>query len=179
MNNTLPSWLDATPELLYDEDAVMHALDRVAAKLNTALAGTQPLVLCLVQGGIYTTGQLLPRLECPLELDYLHVDRYRGARKGSAVRWVRRPPDAVAGRVVLLVDDILDKGITMAEAMRTCREQGAQRVFSMVLADKQDQGARPVEADFTALSVPDRFVVGCGMDYRGYMRNLSGIYALP
>lgn len=179
MNNVLPAWLDTAPEPLYGMDAVTRALDRVAAGLGTALAGTDPMVLCLVQGGIVTTGLLLPRLDFPLELDYLHVDRYRGTRKGGAVRWIRRPRRTLDGRVVLLIDDVLDRGMTLAAAVRACRECGAARVCTAVLADKQVPGPRPVEVDFAALRAPDRFLVGCGLDYRGYLRNLPGLYALP
>lgn len=179
MSKALPSWLSVTPEPLYDMGEVARALDRVAGELNTALAGTEPLVLSLMKGGIVTTGLLLPRLDFPLELDYLHVDRYRGARRGSAINWVRCPPVSVSGRTVLLVDDILDKGITLDEAVRACKEQGAKRVWCAVLIDKQCQESRPVKADFAALSVPARFIVGCGLDYRGYLRNLPGIYVLP
>lgn len=179
MSKALPSWLSTPPEPLYDMDEVTRALERMAGELNAAFAGTQPLVLSLMKGGIVTTGLLLPRLDFPLELDYLHVDRYRGARRGGTIHWLRRPPDSISGRTVLLVDDILDKGITMAAAMRACREQGAKLVSCAVLVDKQGQEPRPVKADFAALSVPARFIVGCGLDYRGYLRNLPGIYVLP
>ncbi len=178
MNPACPAWLSAPPQPLHDQPAVEQALTGLAHDIHAALAGHDPLLLCMVNGGIVVTGMLLPRLALPLQLDYVHLYRYRGARQGGALHWVRRPPETVRDRTVLLVDDVLDVGLTMQEAIRACHAQGAARVLCAVLVDKQ-LPQRSVQADFTGLRAPDRYLVGCGMDYRGYMRNLPGICILP
>jgi len=164
-------------ERLHDATAVERALERMADGLNAALADSAPLVLCLMHGGLVPAGLLLPRLRFPLQLDYLHLGRYRGGVRGGRLQWMRRPDAAVRGRTVLLLDDILDKGNTLEAAVRECRKQGAARVLSAVLVKKRCRSR--LEADFYGLEVPDRYVVGYGMDYRGYLRNCPGIYMLP
>lgn len=166
-------------ECLYQSDVVDAALDRMAAEIDAALADKNPLLLCVMTGGVVTTGHLLTRLQFPLQLDYLHATRYRGATSGGEIRWLARPATAMAGRAVLVVDDILDEGHTLAAILEYCREQGASEVHLAVLVEKRHQRKAPgIEADFLGLEVEDRYVFGFGMDYRGYLRNLPAIYAL-
>ncbi|HFC54099.1 MAG TPA: hypoxanthine-guanine phosphoribosyltransferase [Gammaproteobacteria bacterium] len=166
-------------ECLYRSDAVNAALDRMAAGIATALAGKNPILLCVMTGGIVTTGHLLTRLRFPLQLDYLHATRYRGATSGGEIRWLARPALPLAGRAVLVVDDILDEGHTLAAILEYCREQGASEVHLAALVEKRHGRKAPgIRADFLGLEVEDRYVFGFGMDYQGYLRNLPAIYAL-
>jgi hypoxanthine phosphoribosyltransferase len=123
-------------------------------------------------------GQLLPRLDFPLEFDYLHVTRYRGKTQGGAIEWRVLPGKSVAGRTLLVIDDILDEGETLYATRQKLLEMGAARVYTAVLADKEIRKTKPVQADFVGLKVPDRFVFGCGMDAYGLWRNLPEIRAL-
>jgi hypoxanthine phosphoribosyltransferase len=166
-------------QLLHDPDSVRQALDRMAAAITAELADTHPLVLCVLTGGIIPAGHLLTRLTFPLEIDYLHATRYRGATKGEHVQWVCRPQTDLQDRTVLVVDDILDEGHTLADVLAFCRDAGAVQVYSAVLVEKQHaRKADAVSADFVGLSVEDRYVFGFGMDYKGHFRNLDGIYAV-
>jgi hypoxanthine phosphoribosyltransferase len=166
-------------ELLHDPAAVRLALDRMAAAITTELADAHPVVLCVLTGGIIPTGHLLTRLTFPLEIDYLHATRYRGATQGEHVQWVCRPETDLHDRTVLVVDDILDEGHTLADVLAFCRDAGAAQVYSAVLVEKQHaRRADAVTADFVGLSVEDRYVFGFGMDYKGHFRNLDGIYAV-
>jgi hypoxanthine phosphoribosyltransferase len=153
-----------------------EALERMAAAITERLAGRDPLVLCLVTGGIIAAGLLLPRLDFQLRLDYVHASRYRGATSGGALDWRYRPSDAVRGEHVLIVDDILDEGITLDAVVRACEADGAASVHSAVLVAKR----RPhrCEADFVGVAVADRYLFGYGLDYKGYFRNARGIYAV-
>jgi hypoxanthine phosphoribosyltransferase len=85
----------------------------------------------------------------------------------------------LAGRTVLVVDDIFDQGWTMRGVVAKVSSLGAAQVLSVVLVDKQVAHARPMEVDYAALTAPDRYLFGCGMDYHGHWRNLPAIYALP
>ena len=164
---------------LHDARAVHAALDRMAREITVVLAERLPVVLCVLTGGIIPTGHLMTRLAFPLESDYLHATRYRGETSGREVEWVSEPGISLRGRTVLVVDDILDEGNTLADVIRYCREQGAERVCTAVLIRKRRVDREPVvQADFVGLEVDDRYVFGFGMDYKGYLRNLNGIYAL-
>jgi len=166
-------------ELLHAANAVRQALDRMAAAISAELADTHPVVLCVLTGGIIPAGHLLTRITFPLEIDYLHATRYRGATQGEHVQWVCRPGTDLQGRTVLVVDDILDEGHTLADILTFCRDAGATRVYSAVLVEKQhERKADAVTADYVGLSVEDRYVFGFGMDYKGHFRNLDGIYAV-
>jgi hypoxanthine phosphoribosyltransferase len=165
--------------LLHDPDAIHRALDRMAVEITAALADTLPVVLCVLTGGIIPTGHLLTRLAFPLEIDYLHATRYRRQTSGSSIQWLSRPEISLQGRTVLIIDDILDEGNTLAGVYDYCRDAGAADISSAVLIDKRHDRRMPgIKADFAGLEVDDRYVFGFGMDYKGYLRNLNGIFAL-
>jgi hypoxanthine phosphoribosyltransferase len=165
-------------DLIQDEQAVREAVIRLAGELTTALSASYPLVLCVMGGAVVFTGQLLPMLRFPLDLDYLHVTRYDGDTAGGRLAWKVLPRQPVAGRVVLVLDDILDEGHTMLAIRERLLTDGAQAVYCAVLADKDLGRRKPLRADFVGISVPDRYVFGFGMDVRGAWRNLPAIYAL-
>lgn len=166
-------------DLLYSPDQVNDALDRMADSIAKTLRETNPLVLAVMIGGLIPAGKLLPRLSFPLELDYVHVTRYRLGTIGGELQWRVRPTITMRNRVVLLVDDILDEGITLGAIIDSCRQQGARAVYSAVLVEKRHE-RKPVlqHADFSGLQVDDRYVFGCGMDYKGYLRNVPSIHAV-
>lgn len=178
MNPPDPHALLASAECVFTAEAVQQALDRLALEIGAALGETRPLVLAVMGGAVVFAGQLLPRLSFPLEFDYLHVTRYRGKTQGGEIEWKVLPGQNVAGRQVLVLDDILDEGQTLAAVRDKLLALGASQVFSAVLTDKLNGVDKPIRADFVGLDVPNRFVFGCGMDAYGWWRNLPAIYAL-
>ncbi len=164
-------------ELLYSEEEVEQAIDRLATQITLDLENTNPVVLCVLNGGIVITGKLLDRLPFLLELDSVHVTRYGGRTKGSDLRWLHKPNIDLQGRTVMLVDDILDEGYTLAAIRDYCLEKRAKDVRIGVLLDKHLPFSKPCRADYVGLECQNRYVFGCGMDYKGYLRNLAGIYA--
>jgi len=167
----------ANAELLHGEQEVEAALDNMAAEINRQLAGSDPLMLCVMNGGIVVAGKLLTRLTMPLNIDAINASRYQNQTTGGEVAWLLKPSTPLAGRNVLIVDDVLDAGITLAAIREYCLEQGAASVYSAVLIDKLLAAPKPIAADFVGLEVPDRYLFGYGMDYKGYLRNAAGIYA--
>ena len=165
-------------ELLHGATEVEQALDRLAARIGDALADAFPVALCVMGGAVVFAGKLLPRLGFPLEFDYLHATRYRNGTSGGEIDWAVLPRMDLSGRCVLLLDDILDEGHTLAAAKRRLLELGAAEVKIAVLADKDLGREKPVAADFVGLTLPDRYVFGMGMDAYGLWRNLPGIYAM-
>jgi hypoxanthine phosphoribosyltransferase len=164
-------------ELLVDRTGVEAALDRMASEITAVCADKDPLVLCVVTGGIVTAGLLLPRLDFALRLEYVHASRYRGATSGGRLHWLHRPSDAVRGEHVLVVDDIFDEGVTMAMIVDACHQDGAASVRSVVLTEKRRARATDYRPDIVGLVLPDRYVMGYGLDYKSYFRNAPGIYA--
>ncbi len=168
-----------TAELLYSDADVEQALDRMAGDIEARLGGTMPVVLGVMTGAIVPLGRLLPRLQFPLEVDYIHATRYHGSTVGRDVVWLARPQTPLKGRTVLVVDDILDEGHTLAGIIEECRTEGADEVYTAMLFNKRhDRRHEGLQADFVGLDVADRYVFGAGMDYRGYFRNLAGVYAV-
>ncbi len=166
-------------ECLYSADAVDVALDRMASDITAALSEKDPLVLCVMTGAIVVTGQLLTRIDFPLQLDYIHATRYGKKTSGGTIRWLARPQSPLSGRTVLVVDDILDEGHTLAAILAYCREEGASEIYLAAMVEKRHGRKAPgLKADFVGLEVDDRYVFGFGMDYEGYLRNLPGIYAV-
>jgi hypoxanthine phosphoribosyltransferase len=167
-------------DCLADAATVAAAYDRLARDITARLAEANPLVYVVMNGGMVVAGQLLPRLPFPLELAYLHATRYGHAFKGTLLDWRVRPTQDPRERTVLVVDDILDEGYTLAAILEHLLAEGAREVLSAVLVHKvHERKARPgMRADFTGLDIPDRFLFGCGMDYKGYWRNAPAIYAV-
>ena len=157
---------------------VQAALDRMAGEITARLAGSNPLVITVMNGGLVFAGQLLPRLPFALECSYVHVRRYGRETKGGELVWIAGPHESVTGRTVLLLDDILDEGQTLLTIRARFFELGALEVLLAAFAVKQRAMPARVAADFTGIRVPDRFVFGFGMDVGGSWRNLPSIRAL-
>ena len=165
-------------DLLFADEVVREAVQRIAQEITAKLENEFPVVLSVMGGAAIFTGQLLPLLAFPLEFGAIEVTRYNNAIQGREISWRLPPKDNVRGRVVLVVDDILDEGITLAAIRKRLLEMGASKVFSAVFADKAIGRAKPVTADFVGVIVPNRYVFGFGMDAYGLWRNLPAIYAL-
>jgi len=167
----------ANSEIIFSEQQVQTAVMRMAVEINTAIAELHPLVLSVMGGAVVFTGQLLPLLNFPLDFDYVHVSRYGNSKQGGEMHWKVAPHENVRGRVVLVVDDILDEGETLNAVRQRVMALGATRFYSAIFADKRNGKIKPIQADFVGLEVPDRFVFGYGMDIHGAWRNLPAIYA--
>ena len=165
-------------ELIISAEEVKTALARVAQEINAVLNDAHPLVLSVMGGAVVFTGQLLPLLDFPLDFDYIHVSRYGNGQQGGALNWKVEPRENVRGKVVLVVDDVLDEGETLAAVKQRVLELGAAGFYCAVFADKIKGKSKPIRADFVGVELPDRFVFGFGMDVHGAWRNLPAIYAV-
>jgi len=166
-------------DVLIAEDEIYQAIDRVAQDIESSLINEVPVMLCVMKGGLMFTSALMQRIASPMILDYVHVDRYRNKTQGSSIHWHKEPDTPLGDRTVIIVDDILDEGFTLQELVAYCQAKGAKRVLSAVLLKKKlSNTPTNVVPDFIGLEVTDRYVFGWGMDYKGYLRNLSSIYAI-
>ena len=152
----------------------------MAHAIHKNLADINPVLLCVMIGGLVPVGNLLPRLKFPLEIDYIHATRYQGAMSGGTLQWIVKPRTDLRNRTVLVVDDILDGGITLNEILKEVAAMGASEVYSAVLVDKYQKRVPEglQKADFVGLQVDDHYVFGYGMDYKEYLRNAPGIYKI-
>jgi hypoxanthine phosphoribosyltransferase len=165
-------------ELLCSEAQVRSAIDRMANDITSKLRDRYPLVLAVMGGSVFFAGNLLPLLRFPLEFDYIHASRYGDATSGSKVVWKVQPSENVRNRAVLVLDDILDGGDTLAAIRDLTLSRGATAFHCAVLTEKDTGRPKPIVADFVGLRLPNRYVFGCGMDVSGAWRNLPAIYAV-
>ncbi len=166
-------------DCLYSKNDVERAITRLSSEITEKLKDKNPIILCVMNGGLVPTGMLITRLNFPLQVDYLHATRYRGKTTGSDLNWLAKPQFDLKDRVVLVIDDILDEGLTLKEILAYCKQQGVEELYSAVLVEKlHDRKTGEKSADFIGLQVADRYVFGYGMDYKGFLRNAPGIYAV-
>lgn len=175
---------DQALELLHHSDEIITAdtvkneIQNMAKDISAVLANEFPLILPVMGGATVFTGMLLPLLNFPLNFDYIHLTRYNNTMKGGETQWRVSPAESVKDRTVLILDDILDEGWTMYTIKQRMLELGVKQFFCAVLCDKKIEQKKPLQADFIGFSVPNRYVFGCGMDAKGYWRNLPNIRAL-
>jgi hypoxanthine phosphoribosyltransferase len=165
---------------LYSFDEVNEALDRMAKNITHTLKETNPLILCVMTGALITTGHLVTRLHFPLEIDYIHVTRYRGTTRGGDLHWMVEPRKDLKDRTILIVDDIMDGGLTLAAIIDYCKQANAKAIYSAVMVSKnrvREPGVH-FEPNFVGVTTEDHYLFGFGLDYEEYLRNVPGIYAV-
>ena len=167
--------------LLHDAKAIFAAIDKLAQEMTPVLEATNPILLTVMNGGMMVASELAKRLNFPMQMDYVHATRYRGeTRGGDSVHWKHQPSSLLEGRTVVIVDDILDGGLTLSAIIDYCQVKKAAKVYTAVLCDKvncRESGAI-AKADFTGIELEDYYVFGFGLDYHDYLRNIEGIYAV-
>ena len=165
-------------DCLCDSEQLNKVLDTLADKITDDLKDKNPLILCVMTGGVVPTGHLITRLSFPLQLDYIHATRYRGETSGGELHWIQEPSISLQDRNVLIVDDIFDVGITLLEIAKYCKDKGASNVHSAVLVNKLHNRKIDFKPDYIGLDIEDRYLFGFGMDYKNYLRNVNSIHAV-
>ncbi|MDH5425460.1 MAG: hypoxanthine-guanine phosphoribosyltransferase [Gammaproteobacteria bacterium] len=171
-------------DLLYSHAQIKEALMTQANEINQYLNNlsdtAEPAILMpVMNGGLIYAGQLLPMINQPVQIDYIHATRYRNTTTGYELNWKVHPQSPLNNRVVIILDDIFDEGLTLEAIAAYCKQEGASQVLTSVLVTKiHDRRTVAIRPDFSALDVPDRYVFGFGMDYKGQLRNADGIYAI-
>lgn len=167
-------------ECLYTMAQVDEALNKMGIEITQKLQDENPIILCVMVGALIPAGHILTRLHFPLEVDYIHATRYRGTTRGGDLHWLVEPRKSLKDRTILIIDDVMDGGLTLAAIIDYCKQLGAKAVYTAVLVNKIREREKNVnfEPDFVGVSTEDRYLVGFGLDYEEYLRNAPGIYAV-
>ena len=165
---------------LHTREEVQAAIDRVAQAMNQQLVDQAPVFMCVMNGAVVFMGELITRLTFPLQINYIHATRYQGEIEGRELFWQAEPTIPVEGRVIVIVEDILDSGLTLAAVKEYCTKHGASKIYTAALVDKQRtrEPGGVEKCDFTGLEVENKFLYGYGLDYKDFLRNEPGIFAL-
>ena len=168
-----------TARLVWSRREVAGALARMAREIGPRVADRDPVVMAVLQGGAFTAVNLCAHFDFPYEYDYVHATRYGASLSGGELDWLREPSDKLAGRTVLLIDDVLDRGVTLNEICRAVERLSPAELLVAVLVRKRLTSAQlGPEPDFVGLHGDEAYLFGCGMDYKGYWRGLPAIYAV-
>lgn len=164
---------------VFSAEEIETALDRMSVEVTATLADQDPVILVVMRGGAFTSTELCRRLRFPYSFDFVHASRYGDNLTGGELHWSVRPSAELTGRTVLIVDDILDRGLTLQALQDELTGLGVAATYTAVLLSKEidDKVSRP-DVDYVGLKIDDRYVFGCGMDYKGYWRGLPSLYAL-
>ncbi|MFQ3186619.1 MAG: hypoxanthine phosphoribosyltransferase [Marinomonas primoryensis] len=175
--NDLNKILDEA-DCLVDEAKLNEALDKMAVQITIDLADRRPLVLCVMNGGLVPTAALIERLNFPLELDYIHATRYGMETEGASLNWLSYPKTSLKDRHILVVDDIFDQGHTLQAISQWLKAQETSSVYTATVINKLHDRKTNMVPNYVGTDVADRFLFGYGMDYKGFFRNVKGIYAI-
>lgn len=178
MKTNNPQDLLHNAQIIHSSADIQNTLKRLSREITEVIEHKTPIVICVMGGGVVFAGQLLTQLRFPLELDYVHASRYNNETVGKSLVWQSLPKLDLTDRTVLLIDDILDEGVTLNEIANKCTELGAKEIYSAVFVEKVLDIQKPIKADFVGLQVPNAYVFGYGMDIYGWWRNLDAIYAM-
>jgi hypoxanthine phosphoribosyltransferase len=158
---------------------IVGALDCMASDVTLMLSDQNPLVIAVMRGGAFTAVELCHRFNFPYEFDFIHITRYGKALTGGDLNWKVLPSSDFQNRTVLVVDDVLDEGITLKEIHSALERCGVSKIYFAVLVKKKlKSSVERMYVDFVGVEVEDVYIFGCGLDYKGYWRGLKALYAL-
>ena len=166
--------------ILFKNDQIMSAISTLAKSCNDHFYEVEKkvTVLPVMKGAIPFAGHLITKLNFELIIEYIHATRYQQNKGTANLQYIYEPPvETIINKDILLLDDILDEGITLLNLKNKLIDLGANSVLTAVLFDKNLQKNKPLDADFVGLEVPNKYVFGFGLDFKGRGRNLPHLYA--
>ncbi len=163
--------------VLLDEEKVDRRIREVAAQINQDYEGKQVHLICILKGGVFFTCELAKHLTVPVSMDFMSVSSYGGGTESSGVvRIVKDLDESVTGKHVLIVEDIIDSGRTLAYLIEILKQRNPESIRLCTLLDKPERRVKKqVKVDYTCFTIPDEFVVGFGLDYDQKYRNFPYI----
>ena len=163
--------------VLLTEEEVDKRINEVAEQINKDYAGKSVHLICILKGGVFFTCELAKRLNMPVSMDFMSVSSYgAGTVSSGVVRIIKDLDEPLEGKNVLIVEDIIDSGRTLAYLIEVLKQRGPKDIHLCTLLDKPKRRVKKqVKVDYTCFTIPDEFVVGYGLDYDQKYRNLPYI----
>ncbi len=160
------------------ESDILKAVKAVANQINTDLSGSNPLFICVLNGAFMFASDLMKEISFPCEITFIKLSSYEGLYTSGSVKEIIGLNESVVGRNVVVVEDIVDTGITMERILESLVAKGAKDIHVATFLQKPDALQRDIKIDYIAMKIPNDFIVGYGLDYDGYGRNLKDIYTV-
>lgn len=164
--------------LTIEEADILKAVKRVGEEINNDLSGTNPLFICVLNGAFMFASDLIKVVNFPCEITFIKLSSYEGIYTTGSVKEVIGLNESVVDRHVVVVEDIVDTGITMEKIIASLKIKGAKSIKVVTFLQKPDALLRDISVDYVAMKIPNDFIVGYGLDYDGYGRNLKDIYTV-
>lgn len=166
-------------EVLYSEEVIRKKVQELGAAISRDYAGRNPLVICVLKGAFIFMADLSKNISIPIELDFMAVSSYGNSTRSSGeVKIIKDLDTSVDGRDVIIVEDIVDSGLTLSYLIDVLERRNALSVSVVALFDKPGRRTVDLQADYTGFTIPDAFVVGYGLDYAEKYRNLPYVGVL-
>lgn len=160
------------------EEKILCEIDRLAAQLNSDLAGKNPLFLCVLNGSFMFAADLFRRINIPAEISFVKLASYEGTSSTGVIKEIIGLSEDVTGRTIVIVEDIIDTGCTMQKLLENLGVRAPESIHVCTLLLKPEKLKVPLDVEYVALEIPNDFIVGYGLDYDGYGRNLRDIYTV-
>jgi hypoxanthine phosphoribosyltransferase len=164
--------------ILYSSREIHLAIKNIAEEINQDIQSDVLHVLTVMNGGLFFSAHLIPLLKHTIHHDYIHATRYGNKANGGLVHWIKDPDNTIKGKNILIVDDILDEGITLSEIISKCKKMGAKNIFYTALFNKLIDKEKAILPSYHILNVPNKFVFGFGLDYKGFGRALPDLHII-
>ena len=164
--------------LSISEIEIQAAVKRVGEAINREMADSNPLFICVLNGAFMFAGDLMKTVNFPCEITFVKLSSYDGLVTTGSVKEVIGLNESVVGRNVIVVEDIVDTGITMEKIIGSLNAKGAKSIKVATFLQKPEALQRDIQVDYVAMKIPNQFIVGYGLDYDGYGRNLKEIYTV-
>ncbi len=169
---------DKTFELSISSETIQKRIEELAGKISVDLKGKCPLFICVLNGSFIFTADLFKRISIEAEISFIRVSSYQGMQSSGVVKSIVGISDSLAGRTIVIVEDIVDTGDTAIYLIDEIKKQNPEKIYFASLLLKPKALRHDIKVDYTGFEVPNDFLVGYGLDYDGLGRNLQDIYKL-
>ncbi len=163
-------------DIFITREVIADAIDKIATKMSEDLKDRNPLFICVLNGSFMFASELMKRVNIPAEVSFVKMSSYVGTSSTGAVKEIYGLQEDISGRTVVIVEDIVDTGNTMKQMLDQLNAKNPKEILVSSLLLKPEALVQDVPLNYIALEIPDAFVVGYGLDYDGYGRNLPDIY---
>ncbi len=178
MNEKIVQVLDKTFKVSISSESIQREISRIAKDINKDLADKNPVFLAILNGAFMFASDLFKQLDIPAQISFLKLASYSGISSTGHVKQLIGLNQDIKDRVVVVLEDIVDTGVTLDTIVRQLAGYQPSKVLVATLLHKPEATIRPVRLDYVGFTIPNEFIVGFGLDYDGYGRNLADIYTL-